>query len=302
MNKSNQKNGLHARSGLRVAVAVSLTLSLGAFGCTTDRHLGDGDPVTTPGVRTSPTGGVSSGSESTPQNPPMMSSSRFDAARAVRPRRLRPDEAAMIMAEQAPRVRVLGPAMPGDAGRPYESDGLVTGQFVNPALQTNPQATVNSSISSNPTPAIASGAGGAVGGGVVASGVVTGTGVTLGSTVTGTSGAVFAAPAGAAATPTGAAIALPTGTFATTTVSPTAVSVVNPPASISATPALGAVASQRTATGLVTTSNASAAGGTSTTASATSTRTATGSATGGVSNPVRMVVGANGRTTITNQK
>lgn len=296
MSKVLTHKSLRRRSPLRALLVVSLTISLAAVGCTTDRTLGDGDPVTTPGVRSMPTGGTSTGSESGSQNPPMMSSSRFDevALPVVRPRRLTPDEAALIMAERAPRVRVLGPAMPGDPGRPYASEGLVTGQWINPAMQTNPQLTINSSLTSNPSAAISSGAGEGVAG-VSGATTVAGT-TTLGTTVTNAGGAVFAAPAGTtAATPTGAAIALPAGTFASGTVSPTAASVVNPPASVSATPGLAAIASQRTA-GVVATNTATA----SNTATA-NTATASGSTTAAVVSPVRIVRSTTGRATITNQ-
>ena len=327
--KSNQLRG--AKSG-RVFLAASLALSLAAFGCTTDRTLGDGDPVTTPGVRTTPTGGAATGTESTPVNPPMMSSSssRFDSALpAVRPRRVSAEEAALLAAERAPRVRVLGPAYPGAPGRPYASEGLVTGQWVNPAMQTNPQLTINSSLTSDPTPGIATGGGEGVsvggGGGFIASGTsgVTGTTSALGTTtgaaavlattstnspaatantgagVTGTSVANVGSTAGASVF-NGAVNGAALNGLASRTLSPTAASVVNPPASISATPGLAATASQRTA--LTATSTATTTSSTATTnTSGTATHTATASATANVANPVRITTTAAGRRTITNQ-
>lgn len=276
MSKTLKTDNLKSRPVVRTLVAVSLSISLAAFGCTTDRSLGNGDPVVTPGVRTSPTGNTSTGSE-TPTVPGPMFSSSIDngqALPAVRPRASRADEAAAIIAGQAPRVRYLGVAMPGQSGRGYYSDGI-TGGFQNPALRTNPQVTVNSSISSGPTPVIASGAGGegsdvgaafvagtslasttgtsVIGTGVSGTGLATGLGTTAASTATGTgvslggnvnSGAapIFAGNTVTAATPT-AATTLPLGTLATTitpTTSPTAFSGLNPPTAISSDPLLAA--------------------------------------------------------------
>lgn len=318
-----RNKNLSQRPAARTLLAVSLSLTLAAFGCTTDRTLGNGDPVTTPGGRFTPSGGVTSGSESAPSiPPPMMSSSTYSSvssqalprvqSRSVR--RLTPDEAALIMAEHAPRVRVLGPAMPGPANRPYESDRLVTGQFINPALQTNPQLTINSSISSPATPAISSGAGevggGDLGGAIIAGatvGTTANSGLTVGGNATATTAgaALIATPTGTAVSPTAAALPLPAGAFAATTVSPTAASVVNPGATISASPALAA---QRSAT--MNTVNAGAARTAATTATnaatttnASSTNTVAGTTVGSASatvSPVRMVTDSNGRRVMTN--
>ncbi|HYI12468.1 MAG TPA: hypothetical protein VEK57_25670 [Thermoanaerobaculia bacterium] len=252
MSKALQNKNLSGRPATRTLLAVSLALTLAAFGCTTNRTLGNGDPVMTPGSRFTPTGGIGSGSESAPSiPPPMMSSSTYSSVSSQalprvtsRASRLSPDEAAAIMAAQAPRVRVLGPAVPGPANRPYASDG----QFINPALQTNPQLTINSSsLISQPVTGITSGAGEAIigGSGVVVSGATTtGTGLTLAGNVT--TGAVISTPTATVLTPTAAAIPLPVGTFASSTVSPTAVSAVNPSATIAASPTvIGTAASVR---------------------------------------------------------
>ena len=109
--------------------------------------------------------------------------------------RLTADEAAAIMAGRQPvRGRYLGPANPG-GGRAYASDTVNPG-FVNPALVTNPQLSINSSISSPSVAALNSGTGG-----------VATTGITAGTT---------AAPTnfGSGVTPTGAASSLPAGAFA----------------------------------------------------------------------------------------
>jgi hypothetical protein len=279
MSKTLKTGNLNSRPMVRTLVAVSLSISLAAFGCTTDRTLGNGDPVVTPGVRTSPTGNTSTGSETTPTVPAPMFSSSIDngqALPAVRPRASRADQAAAVIADQAPRVRYLGVAMPGQSGRGYFSDANPSGQFQNPALRTNPQLTVNSSISSSPTPVIASGAGeGVAGGGVsgaavvtgnsfasttgastvigTGAGLTTGVGTTASSTATGTSlglggnangGAapIFTNSSSVGLSPTAAAT-LPLGTLAATatpTTSPTAFSGLNPPTAISGFPALAA--------------------------------------------------------------
>ena len=48
MNKSLNHSNLHERSATRTLLVVSLCGALAAFGCTTDRNLGNGDPVVTP--------------------------------------------------------------------------------------------------------------------------------------------------------------------------------------------------------------------------------------------------------------
>lgn len=277
MSKTLKNSNLSRRSAVRTLAAISLSISLAAFGCTTDRTLGNGDPVTTPGLRTSPTGGASSGSETSPTTPPSMaSSSSYTAAQALPPvtrrmQRLSPAEAAAVMAQHQPRVRYLGPAYPGNGGAGYASDAVVTGQFQNPALRTNPQLTLNSSISSQPTSAIASGQGeGAVGGtggfsgaafitgttiasttgastvapggftsNATNAGVTAGTGLGLGGN---TSGAIFSPTAAGGLSPL-AVSGLPlgtTGSINSPTIAPTAFSSFNPPTAISGFPALAA--------------------------------------------------------------
>jgi hypothetical protein len=264
MSKTLKASNLSERPASRTLLAVSLCATMAAFGCTTDRNVSNGDPVVTPGVRTSPTGGTSGGSETGNTPPPMMSSYSGEALPAVQPRRVArvsAAEAAAILAEQQPRVRYLGVGYPGTPNRPYVSDGQ-TNLFTYPAQQVNPRVTVNSSITSGPTPVVTSGAGEGVGGGVDAataefldaSGAVfdTGTGVTGataastfgGSTLTGTGTALgtnvtnagtvaTVTPSATAVSPTAAATVVPSGLAATRSLSPTAAAVVNPPASIS---------------------------------------------------------------------
>jgi len=120
MNKSLIKRNLAERFPTRALLAVSLCATMAAFGCTTDRTLGNGDPVVTPGSRTSPTSGTSAGSESEAVPPPMISSfSNGSVPVRTMHGRLSADEAAAIMAQQQPRVRVLGTVAPGDGSHPY---------------------------------------------------------------------------------------------------------------------------------------------------------------------------------------
>ncbi|HEU4888708.1 MAG TPA: hypothetical protein VFV49_12550, partial [Thermoanaerobaculia bacterium] len=87
MSKVLKNSDLSERPAIRTLLVVSLCASIAAFGCTTDRTVGNGDPVTTPGVRTSPTGGATTGTETESVPPPMMSSySGSQALPAVRAR------------------------------------------------------------------------------------------------------------------------------------------------------------------------------------------------------------------------
>ena len=293
MSKSLIKSNLSERSPRRALLAVSLCASMAAFGCTTDRTLSNGDPVVTPGSRTAPTGGTSAGTESEAIPPPMMSSfSNGSVPVRTFDERLSANAAAAIMAEQQPRVRVLGISSPDNGGRPYASDRMMVAQ------QGEVRSSVNSTIYSGPTEVITSGAGeplpnvDASGTIVDTSGVVVGTGgSTAASTVIGSSGttdltnaaAPVITPSGTAITPTSNAVSTPAAFASVRTLSPTAASVVNPPASISGSPAVATRSASRTNT-----TNATVA------PSSTSTTTNVG-----VTNPVR-VQNANGRITITN--
>lgn len=271
MSKTLKNSNLTQHPATRALVAVSLSISLAAFGCTTDRTVGNGSPVTAPGVRNTPTSGTSTGTESAPTPPPSMtSSSSYVGAQALptvqrRGARVSAAEAAALLAQQQPRVRYLGPAYPGGtqssgAASGYASDRQVTGQFQNPALRTNPQITVNSTISSQPTAAVLSGAGGdaggagggfaagafvggstANGGGFTADSVAGGTGLGIGGNTLGTNGAapIFTnAPAGFSPV---AATGLPIGTLATTatpTTAPTAFTSIAPSPLVSTSPTI----------------------------------------------------------------
>jgi hypothetical protein len=234
MRKTLKKDNLVQRPASRAILALTLSASLAAFGCTTNQNRTNGEPVTAPAVGpTSPSssstpGSASNGLSEPPLAPMTSSFTRAESLPQPMTSSSRADVAAAIMAQHQPlQGRVLGPANPGSSGRGYFSDGR-TGVFINPAVVTNPQVTVNSSISSPATPAIISGAGG--GGGVVVNGAVVATSVngstgltsgatTAAATTAGTStvandasGVVFPATAHPI-TPTNAALPLSAGVF-----------------------------------------------------------------------------------------
>jgi hypothetical protein len=288
MTKVLNLNHLSERLTSRMLLATFLCTTLAALGCTTDRNLGNGDPVVTPGVRSAPTGATSSGSESEPLPPPMMSSFSNGSVE-VQPQlaQLSAAEAAAIMAQHQPRVRVLGPVAPGP-GLPYRPAQT----FQQPSGEV--RYSVNSTIYSRPTEAVVSGAdeSGSDAGAIFTDAVNNVTPTLAGATVaSGTTGAVtpvtnaaapVITPSANPVTPTSNAVATPTGFASVGTLSPTAAAVVNPPASISSSPTVAQ------------TSSASAQ--TSSTRTAATTTTPTANAT---SNPVR-VLSSNGRLTITN--
>ncbi|HEY0371328.1 MAG TPA: hypothetical protein VGD79_04975 [Thermoanaerobaculia bacterium] len=212
MGNRNQDNQLRAQRTARPLLAMTLAASLAAFGCTTNHNLGNGTPTRSgPDVRTAPTAGVTSGGETDtpPSNPPMTSSytksEMLPATVTVKRNgviRRSPDEAAAIMAgRQALRGRYLGVVSPGTSGRGYASSTIQT--YVNPAMQTNPQLTVNSSISSDPNGVVSSGAEGLFDAGSVTTGTTAA--ATVGATTT---------TAGLTPTPTQAVGNLPSVTAA----------------------------------------------------------------------------------------
>ena len=284
------------RRGLRWLAAASLALTFAAFGCTMNRYPGNGEPTSvSPSygpLNHSITPGSSSGNEGVP---PMASSytgiSRVDT-----------DVLATLAAEQSFRGRVLGPVNPDgvQVGVPIQPTG---GQFVSPALITNPQVTVNSSISSAPTPVITSGT---TGGGVAIATTATGTtvattGMTTGMATTAT-GAV--ATTGALTTSTGAGVGV-TGANGTTI----AGSAVFSPVLMNSTPAPQATGTTNPtlptigATGrpVAATSNATArsTSTTSTTARASTMRTTNAVLTAGLV-PIRIETGSQGQVIVTN--
>jgi hypothetical protein len=288
MGKTHISKDLEKRRISRPLLAVSLAASLAAFGCTTNHNLGNGTPTRSgPELHTAPSSGIGGSETVTP--PPMTSSyTRAEVLPAVTPRSIHhsADEAAAIMAgRQAVRGRYLGQVNPGPGNRPYASDYAST--YVNPALQTNPQLTVNSSISSPPTGAINSGAGGVAtdAGGVLVTGGTTGT--TAAATVAGT------ATTTTGATTAGTAAALPAGTFAAA--APTATqAIANNPAVTAASLGAG-----RTAVGVTTGTTIGTTGTTTTAATTTAASTAAATTNVGATGGVRILRGSSG-VTITN--
>ena len=196
---------------------------LAAFGCTTNRTHADGEPyIGGPSVGPSSPTSNSSGT-SVPATPPPMTSSYRGSEQAEltapRPHRLTPDEAALVMADHLPKVRVLGPADPGTANRPYVSAGVVTGQVAIGSLQP---VTVNTTLNSPATPAVTNGSdvfGGTAAAPVFPQNFESVTPTAAASTVTPTvGGTTTVTPTAAASTVT------PTTTTGTTTTASSAVS------------------------------------------------------------------------------
>lgn len=285
MSKALTMNRLQAGRGV---VAGALCVALSAFGCTTDRTLGNGQPTrSTPYVRTAPTAGVSSGSQ-TSVLPPSMTSSALAPTNAALPetasrqrnvRRgtltgLTADQAAAIMAQRQgiqSGFRVLGPSDPGFPSRPYVTSSqpmtsAAAGRGADSTLYT-----VNETPFSVQVPGVVDTGATTTG---ITGAVVTGGGVT---DVTGASGAatvisgslppLTAMTSSSVARTTNASVAGPSGV------------AVSPSASIRGTVPGSAGARTRT----------------------TGTSTVSGSTTSvGIASPVRMVTQSSGRVVITN--
>ena len=257
-------NGKIERRGLRILGVASLALTFAAFGCTTTRY---GEPTSVSPSNGPTNHGVMPGSSSGAEgNTPMASSSTGVSS-------VDTDALATLAAEQGFRSRDLGPVNPGgvQTGVPIQPTG---GQFVSPAMVANPQSTVNSSISSDPTPVISSG--------------TTAAGVTI-------------AAAGTTQTAETAATGMTMGNTAITTA---AGSAVSSPMLMNSTPPPQATgtASAATGRGLAATSKATTAK--STTASAKTARRSTSKTTkvaktSGVSS-IRIETGTQGQLTVTN--
>jgi hypothetical protein len=70
------------------------------------------------------------------------------------------DAMAILEANEAYNGKILGTLNPAPrVGGATTGTQIVTGQFISPSIYANPQATVNSSVSSTPVPVINSGAG-----------------------------------------------------------------------------------------------------------------------------------------------
>lgn len=183
------------------AGAVALACSLALAGCTTNHYPGNGQPYTGgPSVGPalpSSTPGTSSGTNGTP---PMSSSSLT-----------RSDAAEVMALHQRANPVYLGPAYPGSSVATVTNQqpqwvANPTGQFTYPASVANPISTVNSSISSAPTPVITTGGEDAF------------VGVPVGTTGAATSGlntsAATVVSNGTIVTPTSALTTPPVGAFA----------------------------------------------------------------------------------------
>jgi hypothetical protein len=189
--------------------ASSLALTVAAFGCSTNRYPGNGEPtITTPGygaANQAVTPGSSSGTEG---NPPMASS-------FVGVPQPNTDAVAEAAAQQAYRGRVLGIVNPGGV---QAAPLTAAAQFTPPALLVNPQSTINPSVSSPGVAAIASDASLAADEALFLSAVgstgAAATAATAPITVAGAVG-VGAAPASGTVMPS-AASTIPTGAKATT--------------------------------------------------------------------------------------
>ena len=228
MRKRLTEKNLSERSAGRTLLAFSLAASLAAFGCTTNRTPGNGEPIRSgPGVGpAAPTSGVtgsSTGSTGTSYRPMMSSSTYGEALPTVSARSkklpLSANEAAAIMADNilGRGVRVLGPVNPGP-GHAYANQ--VAQQPALPGYTLTPIVTVNSSVNSVAhEPAIIDGsvAVGALSAGVTAASTVSGTTATTAATT----GTTATAGTGAALTPTTAATTATPGSVSGTVLTPT---------------------------------------------------------------------------------
>ena len=327
MRKTLDMNKLAERSTGRTLLAFSLAASLAAFGCTTNRTPGNGEPVGTAPTGPAATSGSSSG-QSAPGNPPMMSSStHLDplpevTTRTTRRLPLTPDEAAAIVAgNQLHRTaRVLGPSNPGQSSAQSLTGGVATGGYQDPVHRLGTGiVTVNSSVNSVAhLPALADGGGVVVGGvsGVTGASTITGTtavtsattgvtapvtaaGVTTGTGV-GNGGPVVFTPSATAVTPTTAALPFTAGAFsagpsATNGTLPGTTAATANTGTLTPTVSSSRVPSPTTATSAAITAANRGTARTTATARTTSNRTATAAVA-----PVRVTQDANGRVIVTN--
>ena len=129
------KKTQHLHGGLRGFAAAAAIASLAAFGCTTNRTPGDGQPAMTPPSMPSTTPGTSSGTSNPPMASAYVGGANVDRAN---------DSAAVMAAHQ--RERFLGTIDPvGPQPNPAQPS-QPTGQLIPPSAYANPQATVNASL------------------------------------------------------------------------------------------------------------------------------------------------------------
>jgi hypothetical protein len=243
MRKATLKN----KSGMGWLGAASLAATLAMFGCSSNQYAGNGQPTSiTPTMDTvnhSMTYGSSSGTEGTP--PPMASSYSSPAAP-----RVNVDALAVLAADRGFRGYVLGPSNPGGA---QQGVAVASGQFESPANAVLPQSTVNSSINSQPVPAITGGDIGLTGGAVAAAspiptltGGATTTGTTASTTMTPTSSAATSALTASTGSPTVAGSAAFSPVLMNSTPAPQATGTTGP--TLRTVVATGTVVTGNTAT------------------------------------------------------
>ena len=200
-----RKNSSFAGHALRLIAAASLACTVATVGCSTDRNPGAGAPQRyTPTVGPTMPSSTPGSEQNRPVNPPMISSYSPAPGQVVLQRRVDTDALAIAAANQGYRGRYLGPADPG--GLPSyvlnpQAATYQTGQFINPSDTANPEITVNSSISSPPTPVVTSGGGAAIVNGIATTAAIGGTSaITSGLITTPTTAAVSVTPTIAANT------------------------------------------------------------------------------------------------------
>ncbi|MBV9067694.1 MAG: hypothetical protein JO093_09010 [Acidobacteria bacterium] len=241
----------------------------------------------------------------------------------------RANESAAIVASHQ-RERFLGTINPAGEQAVPTTPPAPTGQLIPPSAYANPQATVNASISSGPTPVVIGGSNADEAAFLSAVGATGSTAAaTVGATTGATAASALATTGGATATPTTAAIAT-TPTLSNTTLTPTTAAITATPGQFAADPAMTSVATGASTTTLTPTLTSSVnasptraanpplaslrvtPAATSATASSTSstvttptTRTAasTTTRTAGAARvvaPIRVITNANGTVTVTN--
>ena len=246
MSKTLKNNEIAERPACRAILAIALATSLAAVGCTTNRNPGEGQPMrSAPGVGpVIPTSGIGgSTTATTPLPKPITSSSSYGNALPISNGSVsRADHAAAIISglqPLAPNAKVLGVVNPGPS-RPYASEGLVTGQFQDPAQILYPGVAVNSGAGLE---------GAIVGGGLVANvggtgAVTTATSISSAATVGSTGSTGVTSASAATVNPTNAATTISPGAFAGATPSVGAFAAATPsPGAFAATaPSAGALA------------------------------------------------------------
>src|SRR5712691_5562468 len=112
MRKTSTTTKESERNGLRLLAAIALIGALAAFGCTTNKYPGNGEPAMSApaagSVAPNPTSTPGSSSGTTPTPPSMISSAPAAGTSASE------DAIATRKADEGYRGKVLGPAAPGN--------------------------------------------------------------------------------------------------------------------------------------------------------------------------------------------